>query len=110
MTRLRSAPARLAWPASRLASTATAGSGFARSDGRTAAQRGYDSDWRRLRAEVLQAEPLCRLCRSAPATEVDHIAPFHGLHDPLRLARGNVRPVCVLCHRRRTARQSHGCG
>ena len=108
MTRLVSLPARLTSPASRLASTATYRSGFASSTGLSAAARGYDSAWRRLRAEVLRAEPLCRLCRTAPATEVDHIVAFHGVHDPLRLSPGNLRPVCAPCHRRRTARQSHG--
>lgn len=110
MSRLVAAPARLGAPPARLSSTATYGTGFARTDGLSAAARGYGSDWRRLRAEVLRAEPLCRLCRTAPATEVDHVVAFRGVHDPLRLARGNVRPVCAPCHRRRTARQSHGSG
>jgi hypothetical protein len=110
MTRLASIPARLSAPSARLSSTATYGTGFARSDGLSAAQRGYDRDWRALRLDVLRAEPLCRLCRTAPATEVDHIVAFHGLHDPLRLSRSNCRPVCKPCHRSRTARQSHGSG
>ena len=58
MTRLLSAPARLSAPAARLASTATYGTGFARSDGLSAAQRGYDRDWRALRLEVLRRERL----------------------------------------------------
>jgi hypothetical protein len=110
MSRLASIPARLSAPSARLSSTATYGTGFTSSTGLSAAARGYDGDWRRLRADVLRAEPLCRLCRTAPATEVDHIQRFHSLHDPLRLSRGNCRPVCAPCHRRRTARQSHGSG
>jgi 5-methylcytosine-specific restriction protein A len=108
MTRLRAVPPRLAEAPARLTSTATSGSGFARSDTRSAAARGYDGDWRRLRAAVLRDEPTCRLCRRAPATEVDHIVSFRGVADPLRLARSNLRPVCKPCHRSRTARQSHG--
>jgi 5-methylcytosine-specific restriction enzyme A len=83
-----------------------AGTGFARTDGKTAAERGYGADWRRVRAEVLRNEPFCRMCK-APATDVDHIAPFQGLADPRRLALTNLRPLCAPCHRRRTAAQSN---
>jgi 5-methylcytosine-specific restriction protein A len=45
----------------------------------TAAQRGYGGDWRRLRAQVLREEPICRLCeaekRYTVSTHVDHIIP-----------------------------------
>jgi 5-methylcytosine-specific restriction endonuclease McrA len=108
MTKLIAARARLSAPTARLASTATAGSGFASNDGRSAAARGYDAAWRALRRDVLDATPICVLCRTRPATEVDHIVAFRGVHDPLRLARSNVRSTCTPCHRSRTARQSHG--
>jgi 5-methylcytosine-specific restriction protein A len=110
MTKLIAAPPRLAAPGARLASTATSGTGFATTDGRSAAARGYDGAWRALRREVLSATPICVLCRQRRATEVDHIVAFRGLHDPLRLARSNLRSVCRPCHRSRTARQSHGVG
>ncbi len=110
MTKLFSIPDRLIAPAPRLASTAMYGTGFARTDGRSAAARGYDGAWRALRREVLDATPICVLCHQRRATEVDHIVPFRGLHDPLRLARSNLRSVCAPCHRSRTARQSHGVG
>jgi 5-methylcytosine-specific restriction endonuclease McrA len=106
MKRLSSMPPRLAAPSSRLSSLATSGSGFARQDGRTSTQRGYGEDWRRVRAQVLAAEPMCRICKVSPAKEVDHIERFHGIADPLRLATSNLRPLCVPCHRSRTARQS----
>ena len=113
MTRLRSLPPRLTAPAPRL----TAGgegmtSGFARTDGRSAAARGYDGDWRRLRLRILADEPLCRFCaaegRVTAATEVDHIDPFRGLDDPRRLDPANCRPLCQPHHRARTARQATG--
>jgi 5-methylcytosine-specific restriction protein A len=110
MKRLRSAPPRIGAAPSRLASTATSGTGFVRHDGRSSTQRGYGADWRRVRAQVLAAEPLCRFCaasgRVEPAVEVDHVEPFHGLDDPRRLAVTNLRPLCTPCHRARTARQA----
>ena len=43
----------------------------------SAYRRGYGARWRKLRAQVLMEEPLCRECRKAgrivPATDVDHI-------------------------------------
>lgn len=110
MKRLRGLSSRIAAPSPRVAGMAKAGSGFARTDGLTRQQRGYGADWERVRARVLADEPLCRLCRTARATEVDHIRPFQGLADPLRLARPNLRPVCAPCHRARTARQARGVG
>lgn len=112
MAKLTSIPSRLGVAASRIGSTAKSGSGFSRQDGLSSTKRGYGADWRRLREQVLAAEPLCRFClsegRTTAATEVDHIEPFNGLADPLRLAPSNCRPLCQPCHRRRTARQSHG--
>lgn len=109
--RLRSLAPRLATPAPRVAGPpVTAGTGFRRDDGLSSTQRGYGADWRKLRAAVLAQEPICRLCRKAPAAEVDHIHGFHGVADPLRLDPRNLRPVCAPCHRARTARQAHGRG
>lgn len=65
----------------------------------TAAARGYDAEWRRIRAAVLAEEPLCRLCsdrgETTAATCVDHIRPQSkgGTHD-----RENLRPLCSRCH------------
>lgn len=114
MKRLQGIPSRLAAPRGRLASTATAGSGFVRNDGKTTTERGYGADWRKVRAGVLRREPWCRLCRTEGvfrhASEVDHIQPFHGAADPRRLDPSNLRPLCVAHHRSRTALQAHGAG
>ena len=111
MSRLRSAPPRLGAAPSRLAPPATAGAGFNRTDGLSSTARGYGQDWRRLRERVLAAEPLCRFCfevgRITAATDVDHIEPFTGLHDPRRLDPANCRPLCRPCHMRRTAAQAN---
>ena len=113
MTRLRSLPSRLTAPAPRLTPGAEAMTDrFAGRGTLSAAARGYDGDWRRLRLRILADEPLCRFCaaegRVTAATEVDHIDPFRGLDDPRRLDPANCRPLCTPCHRSRTARQATG--
>jgi 5-methylcytosine-specific restriction protein A len=72
------------------------------------AHRWYVSTrWLRLRAEVLQAEPLCRHCRMhgrrTPTQEIDHIVKHDG--DPGRFwDRGNLQGLCKHCHTIKTAR------
>lgn len=67
-----------------------------------ARKRGYDARWERLREEHLNKEPLCRACahlgRVTAATDVDHIIPFHGLNDPLRLDDRNLQSLCHSHH------------
>lgn len=68
----------------------------------SAAARGYDADWRKLRAAHLKAHPFCVRC-GAPARDVDHIegvrkAPARRL-DPT-----NLQSFCTPCHSR--AKQS----
>ncbi|MGP1666977.1 MAG: HNH endonuclease [Rhodanobacter sp.] len=60
------------------------------------------TEWRQ---RVLAHEPLCRHCyengRVSVAEEIDHIIPleFGGTYDD-----GNVCPLCVDCHKAKTAR------
>lgn len=55
--------------------------------------------WGRRRREVLDNEPLCRLCKSegmtVAASHVDHIKPIHegGGH-----GLDNLQPLCATCH------------
>lgn len=69
--------------------------------------RGYDADWRRLRAAFLFKHPLCLFCEEAgritEAQVVDHIVSFTDRPE-LRLDWSNLRPLCKDCHDRRTAR------
>lgn len=69
--------------------------------------------WRRLRAAVLEREPLCRDCwkrgRLTTATDVDH----HD-NDPSNNDPENLVPLCHECHSRKTQadmgkRVSMGC-
>ncbi len=70
----------------------------------SSAQRGYDSDWRTLRAAFLKANPCCSEpgC-SADATDADHVISVRERPD-LRLDWNNLRPFCHPHHSRRTAR------
>lgn len=67
----------------------------------SAAARGYDADWRRVRGAFLKAHPACCVC-GAPATEVDHIVPI--ADGGPRLSWSNLRPMCRTHHSQRTAR------
>src|SRR5690606_26275858 len=68
----------------------------------SAASRGYDARWRRVRRMVLAEEPLCRRCKAqgrvTPATQVHHID-----GDVRNLRRENLEPLCASCHSKETA-------
>lgn len=82
----------------------------------TAAQRGYDSRWRKARATYLQRHPLCRMCEQAgrltPATVVDHIIPHKG--DPeLFWDETNWAALCAQHHnstKQRIEKRGHEVG
>lgn len=65
-------------------------------------ERGYNSQWERLRNRFIALNPLCAHCEQAgrvtPATEVDHIQPFNGIADPRRLMWNNLQSLCHSCH------------
>jgi 5-methylcytosine-specific restriction protein A len=68
---------------------------------RSAADRGYDATWRRLRRVHLVGEPYCRMCAAAGrivvADVVDHIIPVRVRPD-LRLDISNLQSLCASCH------------
>ncbi len=69
----------------------------------TAASRGYDSRWRKIRLQVLADEPLCRFHHDkgeiVSAEVVDHID-----GNSRNNSRDNLRPLCKQCHDQRTGR------
>ncbi len=70
----------------------------------TASSRGYDADWRKLRARFLKTHPLCCVTGCGEcATDVDHEASIRERPD-LRLAWSNLRSMCHSHHSARTAR------
>ena len=91
-----------------LGNTAATGRRIAYDAGRgSAAARGYDRKWRKVRALHLQHWPLCADCidegKLTPATEVDHVQPIetapHRRLDPT-----NLRSQCHPHHMLKTAR------
>jgi len=66
-----------------------------------AGQKGYDHAWRKLRAEVLDDQPLCIDCESKgkvkPAVELHHIRGIQ-VAPNLRLEKTNLAPLCERCH------------
>jgi 5-methylcytosine-specific restriction protein A len=83
-------------------------------------QRGYDAAWVAVRRQFIVAKtieaaaagaalfPICELCRQTVEKtreiHVDHVRPFRGLDDPLRLDPANLRITHYRCHMRATAR------
>lgn len=65
-------------------------------------KRGYDYQWTKISRLKRTRQPVCEVCQEQPATEVDHIVPFSGLSDPLRIAWSNLRSICRQCHNRKT--------
>lgn len=70
-------------------------------------KRGYDSAYDRMRARVLEEEPICRPCDAqglvTASVTADHIVPLAegGTGD-----RGNMQGICAACHRAKTAREA----
>jgi len=70
--------------------------------------RGYGGQWERISRLKREACPVCEVCHDAPATEVDHITPFRGVGDPLRLSWSNLQSICQPCHQKKTRAQQVG--
>jgi 5-methylcytosine-specific restriction protein A len=67
-----------------------------------AAERGYDADWRRVRAQHLAEYPGCSVAGcDERAVEVDHVISVRERPE-LRLDRGNLRSMCKPHHSSRT--------
>ena len=61
--------------------------------------------WLRLRDQVIQVEPFCRVClalgRRVLTQEIDHIVPHEG-HVDRFWDRSNLQGLCKGCHSRKT--------
>jgi 5-methylcytosine-specific restriction protein A len=77
------------------------------------AARGYDADWRALRAAVLREHPTCVMCEAEgverPARMVDHIVSIN-VAPERRLDPSNLMPLCWPHHRAKTLRSDGGFG
>ncbi len=82
------------------------------------ARRGFDAEvgfyqsqqWRTVRAAFLREHPLCCACGAkgllVAAKVVDHVVPIKD--GGARFDAGNLQPLCVSCHNRKTATESAG--
>jgi 5-methylcytosine-specific restriction protein A len=80
----------------------------------TAAARGYDGDWEKVRIAALERDKyLCLHCLAkgiaTPAKDVDHIRSISQAPE-LRLDIDNLQSLCRTCHAKKTTseRQIHG--
>jgi 5-methylcytosine-specific restriction endonuclease McrA len=71
----------------------------------TAAERGYDWAWAKLSQAHRKLHPICQNCKRRRSKETDHIKPFKGRDDPLRLDPNNLQANCTRCHKCKTWRQ-----
>jgi 5-methylcytosine-specific restriction protein A len=76
-------------------------------------QRGYGGPaWERARGACLQRDPVCVICRAAPANTADHYPEgrdalvARGVPDPD--APHRLRGLCRPCHSRETAKRQPG--
>lgn len=74
----------------------------------SAAARGYDNDWRKLRTKHLKRQPNCVAC-GKPGDTVDHIKPVR-THPELRLDPRNLQTLCRHHHSSTVQRQERGKG
>lgn len=73
----------------------------------SAAQRGYDAEWRETRKAYLIEYPHCVVC-GAVATEVDHITPIS--EGGARLDWNNLQAMCKTHHSQKTVLEDGGFG
>ncbi|TGN68270.1 HNH endonuclease [Paracoccus liaowanqingii] len=59
-------------------------------------QRGYNGEWRKLRAEFLRHHPFCAFC-GVEAKHVDHKVRHQG-DKALLLSWANLQSLCAHCH------------
>src|SRR5579871_2335844 len=73
----------------------------------SSASRGYDSDWRKLRAVKLAHDPICEIrthCLGYVASEVDHKIPIRDWPEG-RLDWSNLQSTCRPCHSAKTVQE-----
>lgn len=70
----------------------------------SAARRGYDRQWRTLRAQLAAEQPpACDVCGTTDRLELDHLTPLRagGPNDP-----ANLHWLCRRHHAQKTTRES----
>lgn len=64
----------------------------------------HASKWRNIRAAILREEPICRVCHTNLATQVDHIVPH--AEGGSEWDRANLQPICDGCHQAKTRQEA----
>ena len=67
------------------------------------------ASWERLRQHVLHRNPICLICKRAPATCVDHIINHDGNWESFRDV-NNLQALCRPCHSIKTVKENCGFG
>lgn len=62
--------------------------------------------WKNLRLYKLTRDPICEVCRIAPATQVHHLARAR-LFPELRLDMNNLQSICGPCHAAESQNEGH---
>jgi 5-methylcytosine-specific restriction protein A len=71
----------------------------------SAAARGYDSRWRKVRRMILSKSPLCVDCyRQQIVTEASEVHHIKAIRDGGTNEESNLMPLCKPCHSTRTRR------
>ncbi len=65
-------------------------------------QHRSNTAWYRLSKQVLEEEPICRLCKQAYSTDTDHIIPLPTGSSE----RSNLQGLCHRCHSIKTRRET----
>lgn len=58
--------------------------------------------WKRIRARILQRDPICVLCGVRPSSRADHIKPKTDDHRPSQL-----QGVCKECHDQKSSAEGN---
>jgi len=64
--------------------------------------RRLPSGWKKIRARILERDPICKLCGVRPSTHCDHIVAKTDDHSDTGL-----QGVCGECHGRKSAAEGH---
>lgn len=63
-----------------------------------------NSLWRKIREQVLRANPICVECKRNAATVADHIKPIRLGGEMHEL--NNIQALCSSCHNKKSAKES----
>lgn len=60
------------------------------------------SGWAKIRARILERDPICKLCGVRPSTHCDHTVPKEDRHGD-----EDLQGVCGICHDQKSSREGN---